>query len=404
MPDSQEDKNTTSGKSGKSKPPVASEQEGSSKPSAHQVIPKTVSFTTGRGPLFSPSKRSSDENKTAGERTVAPSGFNETERTSTIINYTKSVASERSARLTALFGEMLENSGGMKPAGQFQQKVRKLQHEGKIKTVGRGLERDMVKLIFRGDLTTQGKRKEELQNEIEHMTNRLRKVNVVLDHLRKKREVETMKVRVKMEKKLKQATETARVNRDKSVADLVADSDMLQNIRDKRAGEEQRAEKVVEDLREDTKRLNIYLVSFYRSLFGFQDTDMTSKKFKNTFINIYDQFIRGNVQDPLIEFMRKEQLLKRIHSSSCKRVGAFRSKSTMPAQNRLDFHSSLYFSIIELQNETSKLTSEKVKKLKGQRAQLVQDYRVVSNHYYRAMDLLEQRNVDTEKYKTDLPF
>ena len=76
----------------------------------------------------------------------------------------------------------------------------------------------------------------------------------------------------------------------------------------------------------------------------------------------------------------------------------------MPAQNRLDFHSSLYFSIIELQNETSKLTSEKVKKLKGQRAQLVQDYRVVSNHYYRAMDLLEQRNVDTEKYKTDLPF
>ena len=54
------------------------------------------------------------------------------------------------------------------------------------------------------------KRKEEIQNEIEHLTNKLRKVNVVVEHLKKKREVETMKVRVKLEKELKQTKETAK--------------------------------------------------------------------------------------------------------------------------------------------------------------------------------------------------
>ena len=43
-----------------------------------------------------------------------------------------------------------------------------------------------------------------------HLKNKLRKVNVVVEHLKKKREVETMKVTVRLEKKLKAIKETAK--------------------------------------------------------------------------------------------------------------------------------------------------------------------------------------------------
>ncbi|XP_075247766.1 uncharacterized protein LOC142340883 isoform X2 [Convolutriloba macropyga] len=349
--------------------------------STQNLVPKKVSF------------HSKDESNRMDKLNLVKMDSKESNRTPL------SASEIRSVKLSMLLGDLDDQP----KKGHFRQKVLKLQHEGKIKTVGRGLERDMMKLIFRGDIATQVKRKEEIQNEIEHLTNKLRKVNVVVEHLKKKREVETMKVRVKLEKELKQTKETAKGNKDKSISDLNAENDLLLVLRDKRASEQARAEKQLNDLRNQIKRVDIYLVSFQRSLFGFHDEEMSAKKFKNAFINIYDQFMRDNVQDPLAEFMRKEKLLKRIHSSSCKRVSSFRSKS-MPAQNRLEFHSSLYFSIIELQNETSKMTTEKIKQLKMQRAHLLKDFTVLSNHYYRTRDMLEQKGADVEQYKIDLPF
>ena len=59
--------------------------------------------------------------------------------------------------------------------------------------------------------------------------------------------------------------------------------------------------------------------------------------------SIYDQFVNDNVPQPLHEFLRREELLKRVHSASCKRMGSIRSKS-LPAQNRKDYHNALYFS------------------------------------------------------------
>ncbi len=78
-------------------------------------------------------------------------------------------------------------------------------------------------------------RKEELAHEIENRTNQLRKVNVVLDHLKKKWEVETMKVRVKLEKQLQQTVATAKKNRDKSISDTRNQEDELANRKIKRS-------------------------------------------------------------------------------------------------------------------------------------------------------------------------
>ena len=159
----------------------------------------------------------------------------------------------------------------------------------------------------------------------------------------------------------------------------------------------------MESTREQIKKMNIYLVSFQRALEGLEEDEMSGKKFKSTFISIYDQFVRDNVQDPWTEFMRKEQLLKRIHSASCKRMGAFRSKS-LPAGNRKEFHSALYFSIIELQNETWQLTAEKIKKLKRDRVKLIREFRFVSENYYKARELLLQRGADIHKYEFEFPI